>query len=228
MTIKRSFISSDYNNSKNKKHVFFILLIDRSKYPFVMGEVSTYLISAFIGISLAAATGFRVFMPLFLLSLGCRLELFQVGNEWAWAGSNLVLITTSIAMVIEVAAYYIPVVDNILDSISIPLATIAGTLLFAVQFTDISPFFRWSAAIIAGGGTAATISTVLAGTRAASSIGTAGLGNFIISTMETIGSSVLTILAVFVPFMAVLVVFALYYFFGKFGKKQLQKKLKKT
>ncbi|WP_418359886.1 DUF4126 domain-containing protein [Sphingobacterium detergens] len=193
-----------------------------------MGELSTYLVSAFIGISLAAATGFRIFMPLFLLSLGCRLELFQVGNEWAWAGSNLVLITTSIAMVIEVAAYYIPVVDNILDTISIPLATIAGTLLFAVQFTDISPFFRWSAAIIAGGGTAATISTVLAGTRAASSIGTAGLGNFIISTMETIGSSVLTILAIFVPFMAVLVVFALFYFFWKFGKKQLQKKLKKT
>ncbi|ULT23918.1 DUF4126 domain-containing protein [Sphingobacterium sp. E70] len=90
-----------------------------------MGELSTYLVSAFIGISLAAATGFRIFMPLFLLSLGCRLELFQVGNEWAWAGSNLVLITTSIAMVIEVAAYYIPLVDNILDTISIPLATIA-------------------------------------------------------------------------------------------------------
>lgn len=193
-----------------------------------MGELSTYLVSAFIGISLAAATGFRIFMPLFLLSVGCRLELFQMGNEWAWAGSNLVLITTSIAMVIEVTAYYIPVVDNILDTISIPLATIAGTLLFAVQFTDISPFFRWSAAIIAGGGTAATISTVLAGTRAASSIGTAGLGNFIISTMETIGSTVLTILAIFVPFMAVLVVLALFYFFGKFGKKQLQKKLKKT
>ncbi|MDF2479169.1 MAG: hypothetical protein K0S24_4652 [Sphingobacterium sp.] len=193
-----------------------------------MGELSTYLVSAFIGISLAAATGFRIFMPLFLLSLGCRLELFQVDNEWAWAGSNLVLITTSIAMVIEVTAYYIPVVDNILDTISIPLAAIAGTLLFAVQFTDISPFFRWSAAIIAGGGTAATIGTVLAGTRAASSIGTAGLGNFIISTMETIGSTILTILAIFVPFMAVLVVLALFYFFGKFGKKQLQKKLKKT
>ncbi|WP_104382744.1 DUF4126 domain-containing protein [Sphingobacterium sp. HMA12] len=193
-----------------------------------MGELSTYLVSAFIGVSLAAATGFRIFMPLFLLSLGCRLELFQVGNEWTWAGSNLVLITTSIAMIIEIAAYYIPVVDNILDTISIPLATIAGTLLFAIQFADISPFFRWSAAIIAGGGTAATISTVLAGTRAASSIGTAGLGNFIISTMETIGSTILTILAIFVPFMAVLVVLALFYFFGKFGKKQLQKKLKKT
>ena len=193
-----------------------------------MGELSTYLVSAFIGISLAAATGFRIFMPLFLLSLGCRLELFQVGNEWAWAGSNLVLIATSMAMIIEIAAYYIPVIDNILDTISIPLAAVAGTLLFAIQFTDISPFFRWSAAIIAGGGTAATISTVLAGTRAASSIGTAGLGNFIISTMETIGSTILTILAIFVPFMAVLVVLALFYFFGKFGKKQLQKKLKKT
>ncbi|MDM1292770.1 DUF4126 domain-containing protein [Sphingobacterium sp. N143] len=192
-----------------------------------MGELSTYLVSAFIGISLAAATGFRVFMPLFLLSLGCRLELFQVDNEWAWSGSDLVLITTTIAMLIEITAYYIPLVDNILDTISIPLATIAGTLLFAMQFTDITPFFRWATAMIAGGGTAATISTVLAGTRAASSIGTAGLGNFIISTMETIGSTILTVLAIFVPFMAIIVVIGLFYFFGKFGKKQLKKKFRK-
>ncbi|MGE8429963.1 MAG: DUF4126 domain-containing protein [Sphingobacterium sp.] len=193
-----------------------------------MSELSTFLVSAFIGVSLAAATGFRVFMPLFLLSLGCRLELFQVGNELAWAGSPIVLAATSLAMILEIAGYYIPFIDNILDSLSIPLATIAGTLLFAIQFTDISPFLRWAMAIIAGGGTAATISTALAGTRAVSSVGTAGFGNFMISTMETIGSTILTILAIFVPFMAIIVVIGLFYFFWRFGKEQLNKKLKRT
>ena len=85
-----------------------------------MSELSTFLVSAFIGVSLAAAPGFRIFMPLFLLSLGCRLELFQVGNELAWAGSPLVLAATSIAMILEIAGYYIPFIDNILDSLSIP------------------------------------------------------------------------------------------------------------
>ena len=193
-----------------------------------MGELSTYFVSAFIGIGLAAATGFRVFMPLFLLSLGSRLELFQVDSEWAWTGSNLVLMTTSVAMLIEVLAVYIPVVDNMLDGLSIPLAAISGTALFALQFTEIDPLFRWSMAILAGGGTAATISTAMAGTRAATSLGTAGLGNFVVATLETIGSTILTILALFVPFMAILVVIGLFYFFWKFGKKQFRRKWRKT
>ncbi|MCW8314042.1 DUF4126 domain-containing protein [Sphingobacterium thalpophilum] len=193
-----------------------------------MGELSTYFVSAFIGIGLAAATGFRVFMPLFLLSLGSRLELFQVDSEWAWTGSNLVLMTTSVAMLIEVLAFYIPVVDNMLDGLSIPLAAISGTALFALQFTEIDPLFRWSMAILAGGGTAATISTAMAGTRAATSLGTAGLGNFVVATLETIGSTILTILALFVPFMAILVVIGLFYFFWKFGKKQFRRKWRKT
>ncbi|WP_343537564.1 DUF4126 domain-containing protein [Sphingobacterium thalpophilum] len=193
-----------------------------------MGELSTYFVSAFIGIGLAAATGFRVFMPLFLLSIGSRLELFQVDSEWAWTGSNLVLMTTSVAMLIEVLAFYIPVVDNMLDGLSIPLAAISGTALFALQFTEIDPLFRWSMAILAGGGTAATISTAMAGTRAATSLGTAGLGNFVVATLETIGSTILTILALFVPFMAILVVIGLFYFFWKFGKKQFRRKWRKT
>lgn len=193
-----------------------------------MGELPTYLVSAFIGVSLAAATGFRIFMPLFLLSLGCRLELFQVGDELSWAGSPTVLAATSVAMILEIAGYYIPFIDNILDSLSIPLATIAGTLLFAIQFTDISPFLRWAMAIIARGGTAATISTVLASMRATSSIGTAGLGNFLIASLETIGSTILTILALFIPFMAIIVVIGLFYFFWQFGKKQLLKKFRKA
>ncbi|MGB3063742.1 DUF4126 domain-containing protein [Sphingobacterium thalpophilum] len=193
-----------------------------------MGELSTYFVSAFIGIGLAAATGFRVFMPLFLLSLGSRLELFQVDSEWAWTGSNLVLMTTSVAMLIEVLAFYIPVVDNMLDGLSIPLAAISGTALFALQFTEIDPLFRWSMAILAGGGTAATISMAMAGTRAATSLGTAGLGNFVVATLETIGSTILTILALFVPFMAILVVIGLFYFFWKFGKKQFRRKWRKT
>ncbi len=83
-------------------------------------------------------------------------------------------------------------------------------------------------AIIAGGGTAATISTVLASMRATSSIGTAGLGNFLIASLETIGSTILTILALFIPFMAIIVVIGLFYFFWQFGKKQLLKKFRKA
>ena len=131
------------------------------------------------------------------------------------------------ATLFEILAYYIPFIDNILDSITVPLATVAGSLLFATQFTEVSSWIQWSLALIAGGGTAATISSVFAGTRAASSGSTAGIGNPIISTVETVGSTIMSILAIFLPILAGILVIVILYLFIKYGKKLLDKVRKK-
>ena len=133
------------------------------------------------------------------------------------------VIATGLATLFEILAYYIPFVDNILDSITVPLATIAGSLLFATQFTEVSSWIQWSLALIAGGGTAATISSVFAGTRAASSGTTAGLANPVISTVETIGSTIMSILAIFLPILAGILVIVILYLAIKYGKKLLDK-----
>mgnify|MGYP000903209039 FL=1 len=192
-----------------------------------MTEFLPFLISLFVGIGLAAATGFRVFLPIFFLSLGSYLGWIPLDQSYAWIGGLPAVIATGLATVVEILAYYIPFIDNILDSITVPLATIAGSLLFASQFTEVSNWIQWSLAIIAGGGTAATISSVFAGTRAASSGTTAGVANPAISTIETIGSTIMSILAIFLPILAGICVLVILYLAFKFGKKLLDKVRKK-
>lgn len=161
-----------------------------------------YFISAFIGIGLAAASGFRVFLPMFAVSLASYMGWIQMNDAFDWLSGLPTLITTGIATVVEVLAYYIPYVDHLLDTLSVPLATVAGSVLFASQFADIGTFPQWALALIAGGGTAAAISSGFAGTRAASTATTGGLGNSVVATTETAGAGIMSVLAMAAPIIA--------------------------
>lgn len=171
------------------------------------------IMSFFLGIGLAASAGFRVFLPLFALSLGAHFgaDVLNLNESWQWVGSWPAMITLGVATLIEIAAYYIPVVDNLLDSIAIPLAAIAGTVLMASTLLDMGEVATWALAIIAGGGTAAAVSGTTATTRAISTGTTAGTGNFLVTTGETAASSVLSITSfIWAPLAFVLVVITLY------------------
>lgn len=161
-----------------------------------------YALSAFIGIGLAAATGFRVFLPMFVVSLASYMGWIPMSDSFQWLAGLPTLITTGIAMVAELLAYYLPFIDHLLDTLSIPLATVAGSVMFASQFADIGTFPQWALALIAGGGTAAAISSGFAGTRAASTATTGGLGNSVVATTETAGAGIMSVLALAAPFIA--------------------------
>lgn len=161
-----------------------------------------YAISAFIGIGLAAATGFRVFLPMFAVSLASYMGWIPMNESFQWLSGLPTLITTGIATVVEILAYYIPFVDHILDTMSVPLATVAGSVMFASQFADIGTFPQWALALIAGGGTAAAISSGFAGTRADSKATTGGLENSVVATTETAGAGIMSFLAIAAPFIA--------------------------
>ncbi len=183
-----------------------------------MEHILPYLLSTFIGIGLAAASGFRVFLPLFAVSLSSYLGWIPMSDNFEWLSGLPTLITTGVATVIEIIAYYIPVVDNFLDTISIPLATIAGSILFASQFMELGTFPQWALALIAGGGTAATIASGFAGTRAASTATTAGIGNNVIATTETAGAGLMSVLSIFLPviaFIFAIILIVLILFFGR-------------
>ncbi|MFC6269117.1 DUF4126 domain-containing protein [Frigoriflavimonas asaccharolytica] len=181
------------------------------------------ILPAFIGIGLAAASGFRVFLPMFAVSLASYLGWIPMTDSFEWLSGLPTLITTGIAMIVEILAYYIPFVDSLLDTISIPLATIAGSVLFASQFADLGTFPQWSLALIAGGGTAATISSGFAGTRAVSSATTGGIGNSVVATGETAGAGILSILTIFAPiiagFIAIILVILVFFYSKKIYRK---------
>lgn len=182
-----------------------------------------YLISAFIGIGLAAATGFRIFLPMFAVSLASYMGWIPQNENFQWLSGLPTLIATGIAMIVEILAYYIPFVDHLLDTISIPLATVAGSVMFASQFTELGTFPQWALALIAGGGTAAAISSGFAGTRAASIATTGGFGNSVVATTETAGAGLMSFLALAAPVIAFVVAVLLLIAVFVFGRKLLRK-----
>ena len=191
----------------------------------MLHDVSTWsiMLSAFIGIGLAAATGFRVFLPAFAVSLASYMGWINLPENFHWLAGLPTLIATGIAMIVEILAYYIPFVDHILDSIKIPLATVAGTVLFASQFGALDTFPSWALALIAGGGTAATISSAFAGTRAVSTATTAGLGNHLVASTETAGAGIMSVMAFALPVVAFVVAIALVILVLILGKRLWRK-----
>ncbi|QDP85126.1 DUF4126 domain-containing protein [Chryseobacterium sp. SNU WT5] len=182
-----------------------------------------YLLSAFMGIGLAAATGFRVFLPMFAVSLASYLGWIPMNESFQWLAGLPVLITTAIATIVEIMAYYIPFIDHLLDTISVPLATVAGSVMFASQFADMGTFPQWALALIAGGGTAAAISSGFAGTRVASTATTGGLGNSVVATTETAGAGIMSFLALAAPVIAFIATIILVVIVLILGKKLWRK-----
>lgn len=171
-----------------------------------------YVISIAAGISLAAACGFRVFVPLLILSVASMLGFSELADEEMWIGTTPVLITFSVATVFEIAAYYIPWVDNMFDLLATPLAAIAGIIAMGAFMTDFDPILGWTIAAITGGGAATAVQLITVKARGLSSGFTGGLGNFIVSTGELIFSFFISVVAIFIPVMAFFVVLLVIFF----------------
>ncbi|HHV85879.1 MAG TPA: DUF4126 domain-containing protein, partial [Petrimonas sp.] len=119
-------------------------------------ELNVETISAVaLGIGLSASTGFRVFIPLLVAGLASHFGILPLGEGFSWMGSIPALLSFGVAAVVEVLAYYIPFVDNLLDNIATPLSVVAGTLLMTSVFPSGSEWMKWIIGFVVGGGAAA-------------------------------------------------------------------------
>lgn len=157
-------------------------------------------IGVFLGLGLAASCGFRVFVPLLITNIGSLFGWVNLSHGFEWMGSWPAFAIFLTATIAEIGAYYIPWLDNILDTVSVPLATAAGTLLSVSFMTELPPMVQWTLGIIVGGGTAAIIKTAAGATRLGSSASTGGFTNWIVATVEHIASFVMSILSYLLPF----------------------------
>lgn len=162
------------------------------------------ILSIFLGIGLAASSGFRVFVPLFALSCAAYFHIIPLNDSWQWVASTPALIILGVASIAESISYLIPLVDHLLDTVAVPLAGIAGTLVMASTLTDMSPAMTWALSIMAGGGAAATIKGTAATTRVASTATTGGLANPAVSVAETGTAIGLSALSIFSPMFAMI------------------------
>lgn len=157
------------------------------------------LFSVALGIGLAAATGFRVFIPLLVAGLAARAGWVPLTESFAWLQSTPALAALGTAAVLETLAFYIPGLDHLLDVLAGPLAVIAGVLASASVMVDLPPEVRWPIAVIAGGGIAAITKGTSAVIRAQSAAITGGLGNPVVSTAETASAATVSVLAIVAP-----------------------------
>ena len=155
---------------------------------------------------LAASVGFRVFLPLFALSLAAYFDLWELNSQWQWVGSLAAVLTFGIATGVEVFAYFIPWVDHLLDGMALPLAALAGTVVMLSTVSNMDPLLTWSLAIIAGGGTASAIRGASATSRVASTATTGGLANPLVSSIETGTAALVSVAAIFAPILAAILV----------------------
>ena len=176
-----------------------------------------------IGVGLAAACGFRVFVPLFVASLAANsgVDAFGgvnfaelLGEDYDWLGSTPITLALGVATALEVGAYYVPWIDNALDAIATPMAVVVGTFMTGALLPDVlgDGSFKWVLSTIVGGGTAGVVQGASVITRGASTATTGGIGNPAVSTAE-LGGSVLTAgLAVLMPVLCALLVVILLFF----------------
>lgn len=162
-----------------------------------------------VGIGLSAACGFRVFVPFLGMGIASAAGHLTLADGFEWIGTMPAIIAFATATVVEILAYYVPWVDNLLDTAAIPAAVIAGTMVTASQIESLSPLMRWSLAAIAGGGTSLVIQSGTTTARLASTVTTGGLGNFVLATAEWMIAIVICLMAIVVPVFCLLIVVAI-------------------
>ena len=159
------------------------------------------LVSIAMGIALSACAGFRVFIPMLAGALAGHFNIIDLSADMAWLGSWPAIISFGTAAVVEVAAYYIPFVDNLLDTIAAPLSVAAGTVLASsiLPIAEQEPLIRWGIALLAGGSAAGTIQLGTGLLRLFSSKATVGTGNVVVSTTENAAAITGSILSFIIP-----------------------------
>lgn len=174
-----------------------------------------------LGLGLAASSGFRVFVPLLISNIAAMLGIVHLGGGFEWMASWPAFAIFLTATIAEIGAYYIPVLDNALDTISVPLAAVAGTLLSVTFITDVPPMVQWTLGIIVGGGSAAVIKSGASMARLKSTAFTAGWANWIVATFEHVTSFVMSIMTVLLPIVMGVIALGVLGFFGwRLAKKK--------
>lgn len=186
----------------------------------MLAENKEIIAAVAIGIGLSASCGFRVFVPMFVASIAAKTGVLPVQEGFEWLASWPTMISFGTATIIEILAYYIPFIDNLLDAVTTPLAIGAGTLLLTSVLPIDNDFLKWTSGFIVGGGAAATIQGGSVLTRLASSKLTAGVGNPVVSTGEHVAAIGTSVLFLIIPvFIAIAIIGLIVFLIVKFRKR---------
>lgn len=177
-----------------------------------------------MAVGLSAACGFRVFVPMFVISLAAHGGQLSLGSSFEWMGSDMAMVVFGLATALEIGAYYLPWLDNMLDSVATPAAVVAGAVTSASCLSGHSELMGWVAAAITGGGIAGGVQAMTVVTRLTSLATTGGAANPVVSTVEATTSTVMSIIAVAIPLLVILFVLGFGYMAYRIVRRRRRKR----
>ncbi len=173
-------------------------------------DVVQILLSLSLGLGLAAACGFRVFIPPLMMGVGSRLDLYSLEGSFVWVDDTWAIAIFTVATLLEVGGYFIPWIDNLLDTVATPAAIIGGIFVTSASLEgELGPSAQWTLSVIAGGSVSGVIQLGTVATRAVSTGTTGGLANPVISLIEAVASVLCILISLFLVAIIPIVIFFL-------------------
>ena len=175
-------------------------------------DVVQILLSLSLGLGLAAACGFRVFIPPLMMGVGSRLDLYTLEGSFVWVDDTWAIAIFAIATLLEIGGYFIPWIDNLLDTVATPAAIIGGIFVTSASLEgELDPSAQWTLSVIAGGSVSGVIQLGTVATRAISTGTTGGLANPIISLLEAVASILCILISLFlVAIIPIVIIFLIW------------------
>ena len=153
------------------------------------------------GIALAAAAGFRAFLPLLVLSAAARLHWLPLHEAASFLTGDLAFTALLVATLLEILGDKVPMIDHALDVGGTFVRPAAGFLAGLAVLADLPEPVRIVLALVLSMLTLGT-HVAHAKTRVGSTVLTAGIGNPVLSVLEDAAAFTLAVLAIFLPIVA--------------------------
>ncbi len=145
---------------------------------------------------LSSSAGLNAYIPLLMVALVARFtNLINLSAPYDTLESPWVIGALAVLLIIEILVDKVPAVDSMNDMVQTLVRPAAGALLFAANadvITDINPVL----AVIAGIFLAGTVHTAKGVARPAVTASTAGMGNWLVSIIEDIVATIVSILSI--------------------------------
>lgn len=181
-----------------------------------MNETTTLalMVQILAGVSLAACCGLRAFLPPFVVGLAVRVGVVdlifgqpvQLNPAFEWLSTTPALVIFGVAVLVEMLADKVPVVDHILDLVETVVRPLAGVLVVAATLKGLDPLPAAVLGLILGGSVAGGVHLAKSKIRILSTLGTGGLGSPVLSAVEDLAALVGSLLAVFASVIAALLI----------------------
>lgn len=168
-----------------------------------MQDILQIVIQVLLGVALSAVCGYRIFVPFLAMGIAGMAGYIQFADGFAWIASWPALLVFGVATIVEIAAYFIPHLDNILNAIALPAGAVAGAVVAASVISDMDPMLKWTLAIIAGGGAATVTGLLSNGAHQLSTAVSAGFANPIVSAAESAGTVAASVISIAMPIVGV-------------------------